>query len=117
MAVKSRPDNGWDMPSRNKLNPQPQIDGPADGNSQPIINPNTGNNFLVHRKPAKFSQAMHLFLGQTNVIDWGKINYGPGENGGITGIVYYDTTRAENDPRYCAGEPWTGDSSRSGQSL
>jgi len=25
---------------------------------------------------------------------------------GISGIVFYDTTRAENDPRYCVGEEW-----------
>ncbi len=30
----------------------------------------------------------------------------PAENGGISGIVYYATTRAENDPRYAASEPW-----------
>ena len=42
---------------------------------------------------------MHLFLDQTNVIDWGKSLIRAGENGGISGIVFYDTTRAENDPR------------------
>ncbi len=51
-------------------------------------------------------EAVHLFLNQTNVIDWGKVDYPPGENGGITGIVFYATTRAENDPRYAVGELW-----------
>lgn len=27
-------------------------------------------------------------------------------NGGISGIVFYATTRAEDDPRYAAGDPW-----------
>ena len=37
-----------------------------------------------------------------SVIQWGKMDYGPGENGGISGIVFYASTRAENDPR----TPW-----------
>ena len=52
------------------------------------------------------TQAMHLFLGQANHTDWGKSEYAAGENGGISGIVYYAVTRAENDPRYAVGEPW-----------
>jgi len=51
-------------------------------------------------------QPTQLFLGQTNLIDWGKTTYAPGENGGISGIVFYSVTRAENDPRYGAAEPW-----------
>ena len=43
---------------------------------------------------------------QTSVIEWGKANYRPGVNGGITGIVFYATTRAENDPVLGVGEPW-----------
>ena len=43
---------------------------------------------------------------QTSVIEWGKTGYLPGRNGGITGIVFYSTTRAENDPTLGAGEPW-----------
>ena len=35
------PDDGWDWPSRDVLNPQPQFE--ADGIT-PAINPNTGNN-------------------------------------------------------------------------
>lgn len=46
------------------------------------------------------------FLGQTNWIEWGKVNYPPAENGGIAGIIQYATTRAEDDPRYAAAEPW-----------
>ena len=94
--------NGWDMPSFGKLNPQPQLD--EEGN--PIINPNTGNNLSRTVAGEVLTQAMHLFLGQTNYIDWGKTGYGPGQNGGISGIVYYAVTRAEDDPRYSAAEPW-----------
>ena len=49
---------------------------------------------------------MQLFLGQTNRIEWGKKEYAPNENGGISGIVYYSNTRAENDPRYGTADPW-----------
>ncbi|MHC4616857.1 MAG: multicopper oxidase domain-containing protein [Planctomycetota bacterium] len=94
--------NGWDMPSRDKLNPQPQVDA----NGDPIINPNTGNNLSRTETGEVLTEAMHLFLGQTNVIDWGKTAYAPGENGGISGIVFYATTRAEDDPRYAGGEEW-----------
>lgn len=52
------------------------------------------------------TQAFQGFMGQTSVIQWGKKPYGPGENGGISGIVYYAITRAEDDPRYAAAEPW-----------
>jgi hypothetical protein len=94
--------NGWDMPSFGMLNPQPQLDEEG----QPIINPNTGNHYSRTEEGEVLTQAMHLFLGQTNYIDWGKTGYGPGENGGISGIVYYAVTRAEDDPRYAGAEPW-----------
>jgi len=90
------PENGWTVPSFGKLNPQPQMAG----------NPNTGNNLSRTETGPVLTQAMQLYLNQTNVIDWGKAPYQPFENGGISGIVYYDTTRAENDPRYNAAEPW-----------
>jgi large repetitive protein len=38
------------------------------------------------------TQGVQVFLGQTNVIEWGKKEYGPGENGGISGIVFYAST-------------------------
>ena len=52
------------------------------------------------------TQGFQSFLGQTNVITWGKTPYQPGENGGISGVVFYAITRAENDPAYAAPEPW-----------
>ncbi|UCC30499.1 MAG: hypothetical protein JSU86_20160 [Phycisphaerales bacterium] len=90
------PDGGWAMPSGDKLNPQPQAE----------VNPNTGNNFSRTEIGEVLTQAVHLFLGQTNVAHYGKSVYGPGENGGISGIVFYAVTRAEHDPAYAAGEEW-----------
>ena len=123
------PDMGWAYPSFNVLTPQPQYD--FDGVT-PLINPNTGNNLSRTETGPVLTQAFQAFLGQTNVIQWGKSTYGvvdvdaapqgnfPGpedtdhngngifdpSNGGISGIVYYATTRAENDPRFAAPEPW-----------
>ena len=69
------------------------------------MNPNTGNNLSRTETGPVLLQGIQMFIGQTNVIEWGKKEYGPNENGGITGIVYYATTRAENDPRYGAATP------------
>ncbi len=49
-------------------------------------------------------QGMQLFLGQTNVMDWGKKAYVGTENGGISGKINYGSTRAESDPRYATAE-------------
>jgi large repetitive protein len=90
------PANGWITPSFGVLNPQPQAQ----------VNPNTGNSLSRTEKGPVLLEAMMLFLNQTNVIDWGKIDWGPNENGGLAGIVYYATTRAENDPRLARNEGW-----------
>lgn len=45
-------------------------------------------------------------LGQPVRVDWGVKPYGPDENGGIGGTVYYDTVRAEDNARYAGAEPW-----------
>ena len=78
----------WD----DQLNPQPQSE-------------QGGAPFRTEVGPV-LTQAFQGFLGQTSVIQWGKKAYDPGENGGISGIVYYATTRAEDDPAYAAAEPW-----------
>jgi len=54
------------------------------------------------------TQGFQLFLGQTNVLQWGKKDYdiALGENGGISGVVHYSTTRAENDPAKGGPEVW-----------
>ncbi len=85
-------------PSNGNKNPQPQnpLD-PFNENGTVAYRTETGPVLL---------EAVHVFLNQTNLIDFGKVDYPQGENGGISGIVFYDTTRAEDDPRYNAGEPW-----------
>jgi hypothetical protein len=52
------------------------------------------------------TQAFQGFPGQTSIFDWGKAPYEVGENGGISGIVFYGSTRGENDPRLTVGDPW-----------
>ncbi|MBI4998618.1 MAG: right-handed parallel beta-helix repeat-containing protein [Rhodocyclales bacterium] len=83
---------------------------PTNGNKtlqlQAATNPVTGNNLTRNETGPVLTQAMQLFLGQTNLIDWGKVNYPAGENGGISGVTFYSVTRAENDPRYGVGETW-----------
>jgi len=62
------------------------------------------------RCPQTFDGALMLaeltWAAKTNRIDWGKRAYGPGENGGISGIVYYATMRNETDPRYAAADAY-----------
>jgi hypothetical protein len=86
-----------------QLNPQDQTDPVDPGCLSPGCMETTVNRTEVG---PVLTQAFQGFLGQTSVIEWGKTDYGPNENGGITGVVYYSTTRAENDPRYGAAEPW-----------
>jgi hypothetical protein len=74
------------------LNPQPQSE-------------NGGLPYRVETGPV-LTQAFQGFLGQKSVIQWGKKAYAPGENGGISGIVFYATTRAEDDPQYAVAEEW-----------
>lgn len=76
--------------------------GPVDPNYDGILNPLSTRTELG----AVLTQGVQTFLGQTNVIHWGKKPYEPGENGGISGIVFYAITRAENDPAYAAPELW-----------
>ncbi|MDD2701320.1 MAG: hypothetical protein PHH36_08770 [Sideroxydans sp.] len=102
------PHNGWTMPTWDRLNPQPQFDTDPDtgaATGTPLVGP-TGNNLSRTETGPVLLQGIATFLGQTNVIDWGKANYAPGENGGISGIVHYAITRAEDDPRYAAAENW-----------
>ena len=47
-----------------------------------------------------------LIEGNRTIIDWGKKVYAGTDNGGITGIVYYATTRNEFDARLAAAEDY-----------
>ncbi|MBW1988060.1 MAG: multicopper oxidase domain-containing protein [Deltaproteobacteria bacterium] len=75
------------------------------GMLNPQIQPGTSLPYRTETGPV-LTQGFQVFLGQTNVLQWGKTGYAPGENGGISGIVHYATTRAENDPRLAAAEEW-----------
>lgn len=84
------PTDPWSFDGQ--LNPQPQPE-------------NSNLPYRVETGPV-LTQAFQAFLGQTNVIHFGKTTYEPGENGGISGIVYYAVTRAEDDPWLGAPEVW-----------
>jgi hypothetical protein len=106
-------DAGGPVAPGETLNPQPQNCTQADVTAgacttvdAPLINPNTGNNLSRTETGPVLLEAFQGFLGQTNRVEWGKSNYAPGENGGISGVVMYAVTRAENDPRYAVGEEW-----------
>ncbi|HZQ22691.1 MAG TPA: PKD domain-containing protein, partial [Terriglobales bacterium] len=73
------------------LKPQVQPDGST-------THTDLGGNVLL--------QGFQVFQGQTNVIEWGKAPYRADENGGIVGIVYYASTRTEEDPRFAVADPW-----------
>ncbi len=89
-------DNGGPVAPGEVLNPQPQNQN----------NPNTGNNLSRTETGPVLLEAFQGMLGQTNLIEFGKTHYDSSENGGISGIVYYAVTRAENDPQYAVAEPW-----------
>jgi len=83
-------DGGGDVSGYdNVLNPQEQADG----------------TFSRTETGPVLTQGFQGFLGQTSTFEWGKVPYSEGENGGISGIVYYSSTRAESDPRLGVAEP------------
>jgi FtsP/CotA-like multicopper oxidase with cupredoxin domain/uncharacterized protein (DUF2141 family) len=77
-----------------------------DGLLQPQPQPENGGGDFRAETGEVLLQGFQVFQGQTNRIEWGKRLYDSGESGGISGIVYYSITRAENDPRYGTGDPW-----------
>jgi len=105
-----------------RLNPQLQqtcLQGDVDANTNPdgsFIDPTActtvGDKYYRSEQGVTLLEAMQTFLGQTNHIEWGKQPYAgqlnglKTQNGGIAGIVHYAITRAEDDPRYAAAEPW-----------
>jgi len=83
-------------PHSDELNPQPQPDnGGADFRTE-----------LSEVTVPVLLEGMILYGDQVQWIDFGKADYPAGRNGGITGIVFYSVTRAEDDPALGAGEPW-----------
>lgn len=126
------PDPNFDL----ELNPQPQCIDDGTGatvgydpttNACPpgtaATNPNTQDNLSRTETGPVLTQAIQLFLGQKSILEFGKTDYvtftapsvGPegfipptfvGENGGISGLVFYAITRAEDDPRFAAAETW-----------
>ena len=90
------PHNDWVNPSFDLTTPQ----------EQDAVNPNTNNNLSRTEQGPILTKAFQTFLGQTSHLFWGKAPYRRGENGGITGIVFYATTRAEEQPQFAAAELW-----------
>ncbi len=87
LAPQAQPENG---------NKPYRIFGGLDASGQAVA-PSSGN----------LLQGIQGFLGQTNVIHWGKSEYNradPSDHGGITGIVHYAATRAEFDPKFAVAE-------------
>ncbi|MCB0210502.1 MAG: hypothetical protein KDJ52_14285, partial [Anaerolineae bacterium] len=71
----------------------------------------TGYPYDPQNGPAEFGAASLLqaeitLAGFYHWIDTGKAPYGPGENGGISGIVHYAATRNEFNPRLAAAEDY-----------
>jgi FtsP/CotA-like multicopper oxidase with cupredoxin domain len=77
-----------------------------DGLLQPQPQPENGGAEFRAETGEVLLQGIQTFQGQTNRIEWGKKIYGLNESGGISGIVFYSITRAENDPRFGTGDPW-----------
>ncbi len=105
-----------------------QCDSPANRINNPatatVANPD-GDNYSRTTDEPVLTQGVQAFLGQTNVLQFGKTDYisftpmvfpsgtNPlippqfvGENGGISGIVYYASTRAEDNPEQAKAEVW-----------
>jgi large repetitive protein len=49
--------------------------------------------------PSFLTEGMQGFINQTEFLEWGKQPFAPGENGGISGMIYFASVRAFDDPR------------------
>lgn len=56
--------------------------------------------------PTVWAEGWQGFINSTAYLDWGKRPYNVGENGGITGMVYYANTRGIDDPRFKPQNLW-----------
>jgi hypothetical protein len=74
--------------------------------TQPIIHPFRNDNLARLEQGLVLLEATTIYADQTNIIDWGKVEYQPGEHGGISGVAVYATTRAEDNPKDAATDPW-----------
>jgi len=83
----------------------PQLQDPADGGTNCDGPDGPGCVTRTELGPVLL-EGVNTFLGTTTNFEWGKKAYAPGENGGISGIIQYATTRAEQDPRFAAAETW-----------
>jgi hypothetical protein len=52
------------------------------------------------------TEGVQGFLSQTEIVDWGKLPYLPGENGGVRGHVVYASTRPFDDPTILFQNLW-----------
>jgi len=85
------------------------VDGGGDVSGGPypgLLNPQVGSPRTDTENPPVLLEGFQSMPGMTSLFEWGKKPYEPGENGGIAGIVYYASTRGENNPRLTAGDPW-----------
>ncbi len=101
--------------------------------TDPIVNPYTGLNYPRTETGPVLLMGFQGFIGQTSVLEWGKAAYDPAdednpplgdfpgtgdrdwngntvldlaENGGISGVVFYSTTRAEDEAEQGGAEVW-----------
>jgi len=88
----------------------PTADGPESYTAPQIqtadCTPGSGCTRRTEQGSTVLLEGIQGFPGQTSLFDWGKIPYQPGQNGGIAGIVFYSSTRGEENPRLTAGDPW-----------
>jgi hypothetical protein len=101
------PANPWTYGGQ--LNPQDQTNPDDPVCADPGICVETAD-YRVE-KGTVLTQAFQGFIGQTSVFEWGKRHYPDiapslAANGGISGIVFYAVTRAENDPEVAGAEVW-----------
>jgi hypothetical protein len=96
------PGNPWTFGGQ--LNPQDQTNPPDPECLDPNVCMETPD-YRTDLGPV-LTAGFQGFIGQTNAFLWGKRHYADGENGGVSGIVFYAITRAEDDPELAAGEPW-----------
>jgi large repetitive protein len=59
----------------------------------------TGKTERIDSPNVSIFEGMQGFINQTEFLEWGKQPFAPGENGGISGMIYFASVRAFDDPR------------------